>query len=169
MTPKERLRKRLIAAREFTERLLQDFHTPEEWTQQVCHQTNHALWIAGHLALMDNFFLSQIAPDKAEPRDEYQLLFGVGSHPVADPDQYPAAEEVLAYLRQRRAALMAAFDEITEEGMSAAAPAGSPDFLNDVGAVFETAVWHEGMHTGQLSVVRRSLGHEPINAPQPQT
>ncbi|EAQ78831.1 DinB family protein [Blastopirellula marina] len=168
MTPKERLRKRLTTARAFTERLFEDFHSPEEWTRQVCDQTNHALWIAGHLALTDNFFLTQIAPDLAEPRDEYQTLFGVGSQPVADPAHYPAAATVLEYLRDRRAVLLAAFDALDEEAMSTPTPDGSPDFLNDIGAVFETAVWHEGMHTGQLSVVRRSLGHEPVNAPQPQ-
>lgn len=165
MTPKERLRKRLTTARAFTERLLEDFHTPQEWTTQVCDQTNHALWIAGHLALTDNFFLTQVAPEKAVGRDDYQTLFGVGSQPVADPDHYPAAAEVLEYLRDRRSTLLAQFDAFDEAAMSTPTPDGTPDFLNDIGAVFETAVWHEGMHTGQLSVVRRSLGYDPVNAP----
>ncbi|MFI4876213.1 MAG: DinB family protein [Blastopirellula sp. JB062] len=163
MTPKERLRKRMISARQFTERLLEDFHTPQEWTKQVCDQTNHALWIAGHLGLTDNFFLSQIAPERVEARESYQTLFGVGSQPVADPNQYPAVEEVLEYLRQRRAVLLEVFDALGEEDLATPTPEGSPDFLNDNGAIFETAVWHEGMHTGQLSVVRRSLGHAPIS------
>jgi len=36
--------------------------------------------------------------------------------------------------------------------------------LADYAAVFEMAIWHEGLHSGQLSSVRRALGHGPVQA-----
>ena len=46
MNLKERLICRLKTAREFSEKLLADFKTPEQWTHQVHPNSNHALWFA---------------------------------------------------------------------------------------------------------------------------
>ena len=53
------------------------------------------------------------------------------------------------------------FDKLSEEDFAKPTPEGTPNFLADIGSVFETAVWHEGLHSGQLSVTRRSLGFDP--------
>jgi hypothetical protein len=53
-------------------------------------------------------------------------------------------------------------DSLSDEDFSRPTPEGAPEFLPDVGSVFEMAVWHEGLHSGQLSVVRRILGHKPL-------
>ena len=34
--------------------------------------------------------------------------------------------------------------------------------LPDFAAVFETAIWHEGLHCGQITVARRALGFPPL-------
>ena len=36
------------------------------------------------------------------------------------------------------------------------------DFLPDLGSIFEIATWHEAMHLGQVTVIRRSLGNQPL-------
>ena len=161
MSLKERLRRQLVAARETSERYLQDFQTPEAWTAMVHAGANHALWFAGHMANTDNFFISIIAPERAVERDGFAEKFGVGSHPTSNSGDYPPVEDVLAFMRDRRAVLLDIFDSLSEEDFAKPTPEGTPNFLADIGSVFETAIWHEGLHSGQLSVTRRSLGFDP--------
>jgi uncharacterized damage-inducible protein DinB len=162
MSLKNRLRRNLVALRERSERLLADFKKPEEWTFQVHPACNHALWFAGHMATSDNFFLSLVAPGRTRPLPDYQARFGMGSQPTSDPAAYPPPAEVLAAMRERRAALLAALDELSEDDLARKTPDGAPEFLPDVASVFELAIWHEGQHSGQLSVARRALGHQPL-------
>ncbi|MEX0820046.1 MAG: DinB family protein [Pirellulaceae bacterium] len=161
MSFQERLRRQLISARETSERYLQDFKTPEAWTAKVHANANHALWFAGHMANTDNFFISVVAPQRAVEREGFAEKFGVGSRPTSQPSDYPPVEEVLAFMRDRRAVLLDLFDSLAEEDFAKPTPEGTPDFLADIGSVFEMAVWHEGLHSGQLSVTRRSLGFDP--------
>jgi uncharacterized damage-inducible protein DinB len=162
MSLKDRLRRNLVNMRQMSERLLADFHKPEEWVFQVHPQCNHALWFAGHMANSDNFFLSLVAPEKSRPMPDYAARFGTGSQPTGNPADYPAPEEVLGTMRERRETLLAALEPLTDEDLARKLPAGTPDFLSDVGSVFELASWHEGQHNGQLSVARRALGHKPL-------
>ena len=162
MSQKERYERQLNNARAMSESLLADFKTPEQWTQQVHPQCNHALWFAGHMAIVDNFLTSLVQPEKAIDLSKLQPLFGMGSHPTSNPTDYPPVEEVLAIMRERRQVLMQALASLTDDDLTNPLPKGTPDFLSDVGSVFEMAVWHEGLHSGQLSVTRRVQGHEPL-------
>jgi uncharacterized damage-inducible protein DinB len=162
MALKERLRRQMTMARDTSERLLADFRAPEEWTRQVHAQCNHALWFAGHMAQTDNFFISLVAPEESRDMPEFARLFGIGSQPTGSPHDYPAPEEVLATMRERRATLLAILDRLSDEDLARPTPPGTPNFLADVGSVFEMSVWHEGMHSGQLSVIRRGLGFPPL-------
>lgn len=162
MALKERLRRQMISARETSERLLADFQSPEDWTRQVHPNCNHALWFAGHMAQTDNFFISVLDASKAKNSPEFATLFGMGSKPSPNPSDYPSPEEVLAVMRERRAALLSILDSLSEEDLGEKMPKGTPEFLPDKGSVFETSIWHEGMHSGQLSVARRALGHQPL-------
>ena len=162
MALKERLERNLAKVRQVSERLLVDFKTPDEWVFQVHPNCNHALWFAGHMAQIDNFFLSLVAPQRATKMPEFQAKFGMGSQPTSDPRQYPPAADVVAAMRERRAALMEVLAGLNDDDLAKKLPPGTPDFLSDVGSVFELAIWHEGQHNGQLSVARRALGHKPL-------
>lgn len=165
MSAKQRLKKQLEAARDYSRRLLADFQTPEQWTYQVHPNANHALWFAGHMAVSDNFFISKVAPDKTQHRPEFEAAFGTGSQPTSNPADYPPPATVLDYMNERRATLLQALDSLSDPDLEQPLAKGSPDFLPDVGSVFETAVWHEGLHSGQLSICRRSMGHQPVFNP----
>ena len=162
MALKERLAKNLVKMRQMSERLLADFHTPEEWVHQVHPGCNHALWFAGHMAQLDNFFISLVAPDRVKKLDEFPAKFGMGSQPTNRPADYPSADSVVETMRERRGVLLEVLDSLTDEELVQKLPPGTPDFLSDVGSVFEMAIWHEGQHRGQISVVRRALGHKPL-------
>jgi hypothetical protein len=162
MSLKARLETRLKASRDYSEGLLSGFKTPEQWVHQVHPKVNHALWFAGHMGVSDDFFLSVLAPEKAKDDPSFSKHFGMGSQPVNDPAAYPPVEEVLGFMRDRRGALLSHLTGLTDADLALPTPKGSPDFLPDVASVFEMAIWHEGLHSGQVSVAHRALGHAPM-------
>jgi uncharacterized damage-inducible protein DinB len=162
MSQVDRLRRQLESARNMSLKLLSDFKSPQEWTQQVHPQSNHALWFAGHMATTDNFFISIVAPEQAKDLGSFQTLFGMGSEPTSDASAYPAPGEVLDVMAERRATLLAVLANLTEADLAQPTSPGTPAFLPDIASIFETAIWHEGMHSGQLTVARRALGHQPV-------
>jgi hypothetical protein len=162
MSLKQRLQRQLESARQLSERLLSDFHSPEQWTHQVFEGGNHALWFAGHMANTDNFLISLVAPQRAVEQAGFTEAFGMGSRPSRTMGDYPPVEEILAAMRERRKTLLDVLGGLSDEDLSRPTPDGAPDFLPDFGSVFELAVWHEGLHSGQLSTVRRSLGFAPV-------
>jgi len=168
MSTKQRLKKQLLTAREYTRSLLTDLSTPEQWTQQVHPEANHPLWFAGHMATADNFFLSTLAPEKVVKRPEFDHAFGTGSRPTNNPADYPPPDEVLEVMDERRRTLLEVLEGMDEPDFEKPLPKGAPDFLPDFGSVFEMAIWHEGMHSGQLSVARRAMGMKPC-AKSPET
>lgn len=165
MSLKKRLQTQLAGSRRFTEGLLQDFKSPEEWTHQVHPHANHALWFVGHMGVSDNFFISQVDASRAESREGYLEKFGPGSEPVADAASYPPIEEILDYMHDRRQVLMELLDNFSDAELAQPTPEGAPDFLPDMASVFSTASWHEGLHSGQVTIARRALGHPPMMTP----
>lgn len=160
----------LALSRRMMDGILVSFQTDDDWFYQAHPKANHAIWIIGHLGLADNAFARSFREETDHEPDGYKELFWFGSEPDADRSQYPPVDEVLAYFRDRRDNLLKVLDELSEEEISAAAPpaeerspvAGAPS----IGNLFHFAAYHEGIHTGQLTVCHRGLGHPPIHQPQ---
>ncbi len=62
---------------------------------------NHAMWIAGHLAVVEGR-LQQMLHGTPNPVAKWKPLFDWDSEPVDDPAAYPPFEEVLRTLRDVR-------------------------------------------------------------------
>lgn len=167
MNQAERLLRQLNQTRAQSEKLLIAFQTPEDWTYQLAPGTNHALWFAGHMAVTDNMFIGIVAPERVKDMQEWEKLFGMGSQPTSDPEHYPPAAEVLDVMRGRRGVLLGLLEEQTEEQLAQSTPEGTLDFIPDFASVWEIAISHESMHAGQITVIRRALGHAPLFNPAP--
>lgn len=163
MDTPQQLYEDLVKTRRFTERLLADFHKPSDWLLQVHPQANHALWVAGHIGQTDNFFLSMVGPELQASEPDYQEKFGTGSEPTSRTEDYPPVGDVLAWMHGRRAALLSILERLAPDNLARPMPAGSPAFLSDYASVFRTANWHECIHAGQITVVRRALGYPPLD------
>jgi hypothetical protein len=163
MPVKESLRRALVQVRAVTEELLPAFQSPSDWTHQVVPGANHPLWFVGHMAVVDNFLIAVIDPSAVRQLGNFPKLFGSGSRPTNRPEDYPAAAEVLAAMRERRAKLLELLEGLSDEQLAQPTPAGTPPFLPVVASVFEMAPWHEGLHAGQMTVARRALGHAPVH------
>ena len=157
MDYKPRLKALLQQARQTSENMLASFKTPQDWTYQVHPTANHAMWFAGHMASADNFFVGVVSPTRRSTLPPgYKEMFGMGSKPSPNPNDYPPPEEVLRLMRDRRQALLAALDSLSEADLAKPMPEGRPDFFKDLAGVFEMAIWHEGLHSGQISIARRA-------------
>ena len=172
MDLKAHARSSLSLARRLTTSMLADFNTLDDWFYQAHENANHALWIVGHLGLADNAFASKFRPKLGVEPDGWKELFWFGSQPMSDPKKYPPIDEVLDYLEDRRNILLQVLDELSMDELTEPAPpadsasplAGAPN----IGQVFFFISYHEGMHSGQLSIARRGLGHAPLYQPTPQ-
>ncbi len=162
MSLQQRLQRQLQNTRQMSEKLLADFKTPHDWVHQVHPGCNHALWFVGHMANTDNFLLSLISPASTVSLEGFNANFGMGSQPIDQPEQYPPPETVLTTMRERRAKLLEVLSKLSDDDLAQKTPEGAPEFLPDFASVFELAIWHEGLHAGQLSVTRRALGHKPL-------
>ena len=163
LTLKERMQQALETSRGFTERLLADFDTPDQWLTTGVEGGNHPLWIAGHLAVADNAFVNLVSADRSQPRESYRKWFGKGSRPLHAIDEYDAPPEILEYMRERRSTLLNVLADMPEERFNTPLPENSPKIMHDFGSVFHMAAWHEALHAGQLTVIRRCLGLGPVN------
>ena len=160
----------LNLARRLTTAFLDDFGSKSDWLKQSHPGTNHALWITGHLALADNFFASKFRPEVDHKPEGWEDLFWFGSEVTAESQRYPDPTEVRLYFDGRREMLLSVLKELSLAELNQPAPpaearspiAGAPN----IGQAFFFIAYHEGMHSGQLSVIRRGLGYAPLYGPQ---
>jgi uncharacterized damage-inducible protein DinB len=166
MELREHARHALTFSRRLSSGLLASFKTPEDWVFQIHPKANHALWITAHIGLVDNSLTNRFRSDLTTKPEGWDALFSFGSQPKADPELYPAAEDVLAYYHDRRAMLLRVLEELSEEELRAPAPAASERSpiagAPSIGHIFIFASQHEAMHSGQLTVAHRALGHAPL-------
>lgn len=159
----------LKLSRQLTKNMLADFNTLNDWFYQPHENSNHALWIAGHLGLADNAFASKFRPKVGKEVDGWKDVFWLGSQPTSNPKDYPPIDEVLDYFEDRREVLLNVLNEVSlDELMKPAPPEGSGSPIAgapNIAQVFFFIASHESVHCGQLSVCRRGLGHSPLIQP----
>lgn len=123
---------------------------------------NHALWVAGHLARSDDDFLTVLSGSKSPLPPKWKELFGTGSKPMASAADYPDLKEILAALSERRQALVTWLKSLDEAKLRSPLPEDWRDFAPTHAALATSIVWHEGVHAGQLTSIRKALGLKPI-------
>ncbi len=168
MSQSDRLIRRMEKTREMSEKILAAFESPDEWCRQVVPGTNHALWFAGHMAMTDNYFIGRVAPGSEKQLEGWDKLFGMGSNPTNHPNDYPPVTEVLDTMRERRRTLVELLKGRSDAELAGPPAAGASSFLPDLASVYEMTPWHEAMHLGQVTVVRRALGNRPLIEPEPE-
>ncbi len=161
MDLKKRSKLALSHTRGFTEQVLSEFQQPQDWIRRASPNSNHAIWIAGHILYAENFFTGLVDPSQKQDFSKYASLFGKGSSLADNLDNYPSPEEILQLLKDQRKIFREVLNNCTEEDFQRKIEDG-PAFMFDVAAVFQMSVWHESLHCGQLTVIHRSLGNSPL-------
>jgi hypothetical protein len=120
---------------------------------------NHAMWIAGHLAVVEGR-LHQMIHGTPNPLHHWKPLFDWGSEPLDDLAAYPPYEEVVQALRQMRERTHAYLNEIGDEGLDRPTKSQPPGFggFDTVGKAIQIIAGHACGHLGALNVVRVARG-----------
>ena len=130
----------------------------DKLTFQPVPKTNHVLWILGHCAVSDAYFANTMGAENAVKFDEkWSELFGMGSTPVDDPTKYPSLEELTDAMSRARESLLGWFGSMDEEKLHSALPEDWKMFGPNFAGLMNSIAWHEAIHTGQLSCIRRAL------------
>ncbi len=155
----------IVRAREYTHQLLAGT-SPADWFWMPREGVSHIAWQDGHLAFAQ--YRLALERVRGERPDDQRLLpntfrekFGRGSVPVGDANAYPSAEEIRhvfdAVHRQVLEEIPAIKDSLLDQ------PTTTPHsrFTTKGGAL----VWcaeHEMIHAGQIGLLRRLRGQQPL-------
>ncbi len=123
---------------------------------------NHATWIAAHIALTDDYFLKTLGGLPGKLPESWEGLFGMGSKCESSADAYPAWDEIIAVMHERRTTLVGWFCAMDADELAKPLPDDLQMFASNRAALMPSIAWHEGFHAGQLTAVRRSLGMESM-------
>jgi uncharacterized damage-inducible protein DinB len=159
------IRDHILFAFEWTQTQLQntfDAIPREQFLHQPFPGANHALWTMGHLATVDQFFLKTLAGRDPSLFEKYKTIFFAKSKPSPNAADYPPFEVVNDYFQTSRRDFRAWIESLDDERLSAPFPPEFQRFASTLGNFLCRLVWHEGMHYGQLTVLRKSLGLAPI-------
>ena len=114
---------------------------------------NSLNWVLGHLLYHRNVVMKLLnQPPVWDP--EKAARYARGSAPLGPGDNPQTLESIRAELDRSQAPLVAALRACTEEEL--AAPGGKGDPL--IQGLLQLG-FHEGYHGGQISMLRRFLGH----------
>ena len=127
---------------------------------------NHAMWIAGHLAVVEGR-LQQMLHGTPNPVHPWKPLFDWDSEPVDDPAAYPPFDEVVQTFRRLREQTHAFLNEVGDDGLDQPTKCQPPGFkgFETVGAAIQIIACHAIGHMGGVTVVRAAAGKPRLFVP----
>jgi hypothetical protein len=156
----------IVSVREYTKRLLDNVR-PEDWFRIPPAGVSHVGWQTGHLCFAE-YRVALLRTRGARPGDElilppkYVELFGAKSKPDPDAGRYPGPNEIREVLDRIHRQVLAEMSVLPEAEMDAP-PATLPH------PIAKTKLWallwcaqHEMVHAGQIGLIRRQLGYDPL-------
>ena len=154
--------RQLILNTKFYKNVLSDINN-EESKIRLSGKTNHLAWIAGHLVVirfglavrfglrrnkyphLDLFVKKDIPPPNAKPLDESY--------------NYPVLDETLEYWNSYSEYLTSKLPALTEEQLNFELPFDTPIGGKTILESLAFTASHEAYHIGQMSIIRKSIGH----------
>jgi hypothetical protein len=128
---------------------------PEQWFLRPGDDSNHLMWVAGHLVVHRGAVLKSLG---AEWETSWSSLFTRGAK-LAAQDQYPAVDEIRSAWDEVSTKLLGSFTEATADFLAKPAPKGPPSFDGKISGLVAFLAFHETYHVGQVSYLRKWLGY----------
>ena len=135
-----------------------------DFTKPIARAINPPAYVLGHLAISNDFALQLLGQPTVCPA-EWHAAFGPGSGPDKLKIDYPSKQELLETFELGHERVCEAVKTASPEAMRQ--PQSFPFFagtpirtIGDCVVLLMTS--HIGLHTGQLSLMRRQLGHPPL-------
>jgi hypothetical protein len=152
-------------ARNYTLTLLGDIDEGE-WFRRPHEGVTHLAWQMGHLA-MAQYMLTMARLRGKRPEDEafitkpFLRCFLKGTRPEADPSKYPPVEEIRRVFDAVYQQAMIELPNTPAAELETPVPEPYAVFPNKLGSLYFCAA-HEMLHAGQIGLLRRLLGKEPM-------
>lgn len=132
----------------------------EETNQRVNENMNHVKWLAGHI-VNGQYAYALIAGVKTERKWD-DLFAGLGKTKALDNYPYPDIEEIKAESEHIQQLVTDKLEELTEDELGKELQ-GTP-----LGNIKVIDFWsfmniHQCYHIGQLGILRRGLGKDPMS------
>ena len=126
----------------------------EKWLAQPGDDSNHLLWITGHVVVHRAMVLKTLGAEWSAP---WEKLFSRGEKRVA-ADQYPPAAEIQSAWKEVSEKLTAALANASPDALNSPAAKGVPTLDGTVGGTISLLCLHETYHLGQMGYLRKWLG-----------
>ena len=165
MTPLQIAIERIQFSRKYTDRLLADLPTAD-WFRMPAEGITHIAWQVGHLAVAQ-YRLALVRLRGELPTDQSLMptgfveQFGKGSVAAPDPTQNPTIEEIRMVFENVHAQVLHEAPHFSESLLAETSLPRHSMFETKLGAL----AWcgnHEMVHAGQIALLRRLLGHNPL-------
>ena len=129
--------------------------SPEHWFQKPGDDSNHLMFVLGHIVVHRGKTLKTLGVDWDSP---WAKLFARGAARVADAE-YPSVDEMRAAWYQVSDELAATLKEPNANLLATDAPKGPPTFNGKISGTVAFYAFHDTYHVGQVSYLRKWLGY----------
>ena len=130
----------------------------EKWLIQPANDSNHLLWIAGHVVVHRAAAAKLLGVEWSAP---WEKLFSRGAKRV-DDGQYPPVPEIQNAWKEVSEKLATALVNPDKERLSKPAAQGAPSLDGTVGGTVSFFCFHEIYHVGQMGFLRKWLGYGQV-------
>jgi uncharacterized damage-inducible protein DinB len=130
----------------------------EKWLEQPGSDSNHMLWIAGHVVVSRASAAKLLGASWSAP---WEKLFSRGSKRV-DANDYPPGSEIQSAWQDVSEKLNVGLANATTETLSQPTPQGMPNLDGTVAGTISFLCLHEIYHVGQMGYLRKWLGYGQV-------
>ena len=127
---------------------------PESWFQKPGDDSNHLMWVLGHLVWSRSNVLKILNQQVEIPSPK---LFARGAQ-VASQDEYPSVDEMKRAWDEVSQKLSATLAGAPADRLNGSALSSPPSFDGKVSGNIAFMAFHETYHVGQLNYLRKWLG-----------
>ena len=128
---------------------------PEDWFRTPGDDSNHLMWLLGHVVVHRGQVLKTIGVDWNR---SWAPLFARGAQ-RGDDAEYPTVDEMRAAWDEISEQLKGALREPAADVLTQPAPEGPPSFDKKLSGTVAFYAFHDTYHTGQVSFLRKWLGY----------
>jgi len=130
----------------------------ERWLVQPGEDSNHLLWIAGHVVVSRGSAVKTLGGEWSAP---WEKLFARGAQRAA-AQEYPEPAEIQQAWQEVSEKLVAALPKASKEMLETPVAKGQPSLDGTVGGIIAFLCLHETYHMGQMGYVRKCLGYGQV-------
>lgn len=123
--------------------------------RRFCPTGSNAAYVAGHIASTDDMTLQMLAGRPGTLTPAEQRLFGGDASPSENPKDYPPREALVQKMTDLRRDLIAYFSGLSDAELTAPVEGPMAQFGDTRAKLMASLAWHEALHAGQLTVLRR--------------